>query len=210
MTKSLEEIILSNLIHNEPFCRKALPHIKQEYFDSVSGPIYNLIVAFIAKYNKLPTSEVLLIEFQESSFANQQDANEVYQSIINLKVCEKADDDWLSDSTEKWCKDKAVHNAILESISIIDGKVKDKSEGAIPELLTNALSVTFDTEVGHDYFENAEDRFNFYHEDEEKFSFDIDMLNTITNGGVAKKTLNIILAGCVHPSTKVKVRISPK
>jgi len=210
MSKSLEEIILSNLIHNEKFCRKSLPHIKLDYFDDANRVVYNLIIDFIAQYNKLPTSKILLIEFGKSTFANRQDANDIFQRIQILEEYDFVEEEWLLTSTECWCKDRAVHNAIMESISIIDGKDKDKSEGLIPELLTKALSVTFDTEVGHDYFENSEDRYNFYHEDEEKFAFDIDMFNTITNGGVAKKTLNIILAGCVHPSTKVKVRISPK
>jgi len=195
MNKSFEEIILTNLINNEKFCRKALPHIKSEYFDSQEKAVYDLIVNFISKYNKLPTSNVLLIELQNSEYSNRSDVNEIFQTITNLEQPDKSDEDWLVESTETWCKDRAVHNAVMESISIIDGKSADKSEGIIPEILSKALSVTFDTAVGHDYIGDADSRFDFYNRDEEKLPFDLTMFNEITGGGLPNKTLNIILAG---------------
>ena len=195
MNKSFEEIILTNLINNEKFCRKALPHIKSEYFDSQEKAVYDLIVNFISKYNKLPTSNVLLIELQNSEYSNRSDVNEIFQTITNLEHPDKSDEDWLVESTETWCKDRAVHNAVMESISIIDGKSTDKSEGIIPEILSKALSVTFDTAVGHDYIGDADSRFDFYNRDEEKLPFDLSMFNEITGGGLPNKTLNIILAG---------------
>ena len=195
MTKDLQTIILNNLIYNENFTRKSLPHLKSEYFEKHSIPVYKLILSFISKYNKLPNSAALEIEFQNSEHVSRNDSNEVLSLIRNLDKEEKVDDNWLVDSTEKWCKDRAVYLAIMESIEIIAGKIKDKSEGAIPEILSNALAISFDSNVGHDYIENSDERFAFYHKKENKMPFDIEMLNTITKGGVGRKTLNIILAG---------------
>ena len=195
MTKDLQTIILNNLIYNENFTRKSLPHLKVEYFEKFNAPVYKLILSFISTYNKLPNSAALEIEFQNSDHVSRNDANEVLSLIRALDKEEKVDDTWLIDSTEKWCKDRAVYLAIMESIEIIDGKKSDKSEGAIPEILSDALGVSFDSNVGHDYIENSDERFAFYHKKENKMPFDIEMLNTITKGGVGRKTLNIILAG---------------
>ena len=195
MTKDLQTIILNNLLYNEDFTRKALPHLKIEYFEGHNAPVYKLILSFVSTYNKLPNSAALEIEFQNSDHVTRNDANEILTLIRELDKEEKVDDQWLIDSTEKWCKDRAVYLAIMESIEIIDGKKKDKSEGAIPEILSDALGVSFDSNVGHDYIENSDQRFDFYHRKEDKMSFDIEMLNTITKGGVGRKTLNIILAG---------------
>ena len=195
MTKDLQTIILNNLIYNENFTRKTLPHLKVEYFEKENVPVYKLILSFVSKYNKLPNSAALEIEFKDSEFVARQDANEVLSLIRGLDKKEEVDNDWLIDSTEKWCKDRAVYLAIMESIQIIDGKKKDKAEGSIPEILSNALGVSFDSNVGHDYIENADERYAFYHKKEDKMPFDIEMLNTITKGGVGRKTLNIILAG---------------
>lgn len=194
MTKSLEEVILSNLIYNENFCRKALPHIKSDYFQGSDRSVYELITSFIEKYNKLPDTKVLSIEFQKSDFAGNQDANEIHSIITGLED-ESTDSDWLVDTTEKWCKDRALHLAVMECITIIDGKHQDKAEGAMPDILDKALGVTFNTEVGHDYIDQSDSRFDFYHLDEKKMPFDLEMLNKITNGGVPNKTLNCILAG---------------
>jgi hypothetical protein len=210
MQKNLEEIIIKNLIQNEMFTRKALPHLKPEYFEGQHKVLYELILSFISKYNKLPTSSVLDIEFQNSDYVNRNDHHEVLSSIRDIDSPASVDYDWLVDNTEKWCKDRAVHLAIMEAVSIIDGKSKDQTEGAIPTILSNALSVTFDTNVGHDYLENAESRYDFYHKTEDKIAFDLEMLNTITGGGIPRKTLNIILAGCVHPETPIRVRIHKK
>ena len=195
MQENLQTVILKTLVHNEDFCRKALPHIKPEYFEKEHKPVYDLFLKFISKFNKLPTSSVLDIEFQSSQFVNRQDANDIHKLIVELKNPVDTDMGWLLTTTEKWCKDRAVYLAIMSSINIIDGKDKKHSEGAIPEILTKALSVSFDANVGHDYIENADSRFNFYNEKEERIPFDLDMLNTITKGGVTNKTLNIILAG---------------
>jgi replicative DNA helicase len=195
MQKNLEEIIIKNLIQNEMFTRKALPHLKPEYFEGQHKVLYELILSFIGKYNKLPTSSVLDIEFQNSDYINRNDHHEVLSSIRDIDSPASVDYDWLVDNTEKWCKDRAVHLAIMEAVSIIDGKSKDQTEGAIPTILSNALSVTFDTNVGHDYLENAESRYDFYHKTEDKIAFDLEMFNTITGGGIPRKTLNIILAG---------------
>jgi len=192
---SLESLILNNLVNNEAYTRKAMPHIKPEYFTGSQRVIYELILDFISKYNKLPNASVLDIEFQKSNAAVRPDRHDILKEIREFSTPQPAEHEWLVDSTEKWCKDRAVHLAVMEAISIIDGKNKDKAEGAIPEILNKALSVTFDTNVGHDYLENADRRFDFYHRVEDKIEFDLDMLNQITNGGVPRKTLNIILAG---------------
>lgn len=192
---SIESLILNNLVNSEQFTRKAMPHIKPEYFTGSDRVVYEIILDFISKYNKLPNASVLDIEFQKSNFAVRPDRNDILQTIHGFKTHHEAEIEWLVDTTEKWCKDRAVHLAVMEAISIIDGKSKDKAEGAIPEILNKALGVTFDTNVGHDYIENADKRFDFYHNVEDKIEFDLDMLNQITNGGIPRKTLNIILAG---------------
>lgn len=194
MEPNLQTIILKGLIHDEKFCRKALPHIKPEYFQNEHRVVYELILKFIAKYNKLPNSAVLNIEFQNSD--KIADTIAVSKLISDANTPEIVEYDWLVNTTEKWCKDRAVHIAIMESIAIIDGRsATNAAEGMIPDILSKALAVTFDTNVGHDYIEDAQKRFDFYHRIEDKISFDIDMLNQITNGGVTRKTLNIILAG---------------
>lgn len=195
MQENLQTIILKTLTQNEEYCRKTLPHIKPEYFENEHRPVYDLFLDFIGKFNKLPTSPVLDIEFQKSVYKNRQDVNEIVKLIHELDKPVEVDVAWLTTTTEKWCKDRAVYLAIMESIQIIDGKNKTKAEGAIPEILTKALSVSFDSNVGHDYIENADERFGFYHKKEERIPFDLDMLNKITKGGVTKKTLNILLAG---------------
>ena len=195
MSSNLTPLILRNLIQNESFCRKAIPHIKPEYFEGSSRTVYELILRFITKYNKLPNSSAIQIEYEQSDFS-KANVEEVVDAIQSLsKQEDDVNEDWLLDSTEKWCKDRAVYLAIMESIQIIDGKTKDKAEGAIPDILSKALAVTFDTNVGHDYIENATERYEAYHRVEEKQSFDLEMFNTITKGGLPRKTLNIILAG---------------
>jgi replicative DNA helicase len=195
MQPNLQTIIVKGLLHDETFCRKALPHIKPEYFEGEHRVVYDLILKFISKYNKLPNSAVLDIEFRASNHNVGADTINVAKLISDVDTPEIVEYDWLVDSTEKWCKDRAVYIAIMESIQIIDGKAEGKAEGMIPDILSKALAVTFDTNVGHDYLEDAEKRYDYYHRVEDKIAFDIDMLNKITNGGVSRKTLNIILAG---------------
>jgi replicative DNA helicase len=192
--QDIQTIILKSLTNNEDFLRKALPHIKKEYFEDQHKAVYDIFLQFVTKYNKLPTPAILEIEFQESEYCNRPIANETLALIKTLHEKNEVELEWLIESTEKWCKDRAVYLALMESISIIDGNT-DKAEGAIPDILTKALSVTFDTNVGHDYFENVEERYEFYHQKEDKIPFNIELLNTITKGGVPKKSLNIILAG---------------
>ena len=195
MDSDLQTIILKGLIHDEAFCRKALPHIKTEYFENEHRSVYELVLAFIGKYNKLPNSTVLEIEFKSSEKSFGQDAVGVAKLIQACETPEIVQYEWLVDSTEKWCKDRAMYLAIMESIQIINGTAGDKTEGMIPDIVSKALSVTFDTNIGHDYLADAQARYDFYHRIEDKIAFDIDMLNVITNGGVTRKTLNIILAG---------------
>jgi len=192
---NLQTIILKTLTNNEEFCRKALPHIKAEYFENEHKPVYELILQFLGKFNKLPNSPALEVEFQKSDYVNRSDRNEIQDLIVGLKNYEEVQQEWLLTSTEEWCKQRAVYLAIIKSIGIIDGKEETLTDGAIPGILSKALSVSFDTNVGHDYFENAEKRYDFYHLQEDKIPFDISLLNTITKGGVSNKTLNIILAG---------------
>ena len=192
--QQIETIILKSLTNNEPFLRKALPHIKKEYFENQHQAVYDIFLDFVTKYNKLPTPSILEIEFKQSKYANRTIANDTLALIRELDNDNDVELDWLIESTEKWCKDRAVYLALMESISIVDGNT-DKAEGAIPDILTKALSVTFDTNVGHDYFENVEERYDFYHLKEDKIPFNIELLNTITKGGVPRKSLNIILAG---------------
>jgi replicative DNA helicase len=195
MQEKIQTVILKTLTQNEDYCRQALPHLKPEYFEEEHKPVYQLFLDFIGKFNKLPTSAVLNIEFQSSTFVNRQDANEVIGLINDMDRPVEVDMNWLLTTTERWCKDRAIHLAIMESIAIIDGRDADKQEGAIPEILQKALAVSFDANVGHDYIESAEERFDFYHEKEERIPFNLEKLNDITKGGVTNKTLNIILAG---------------
>ena len=195
MQENIQTIILKTLIQNEDYCRKALPHLKQEYFEKEHKPVYDLFLQFVGKFNKLPTSSVLNVELQSSQYANRPEINDVINLIKELDNPVEVDMTWLLQTTEKWCKDRAVYLAIMQSIGIIDGKDKHLGEGAIPDILTKALSISFDKNVGHDYIENAEGRFDFYHEKEERIPFDLELMNTITKGGVTNKTLNIILAG---------------
>lgn len=196
MDNTLQLTILKSLIHSEPFCRKALPHIRSDYFESPGQRLaYELILEFIAKYNRLPTHVALEIELQHSKDGTPSARMEAADMIQNMEVVEKVDETWLVDMTEKWCKERAVMLAIFEAISIIDGKRDGMAPGAIPEILTKALSVSFDTNVGHDYIEAASSRYDFYHRVENKIPFDLEMFNTITKGGVPRKTLNIIMAG---------------
>jgi len=194
MPQNLQTIILKTLTNDEGFCRKVIPHIKGEYFEEQHHAVYDLFLRFITKYNKLPTPAVLEVEFQSSEYVNRPIANDTLSLIKELRNENEVDVEWLLESTETWCKDRSVYLGLMEAISIIDGK-SEKAEGAIPDILTKALSVNFDTNVGHDYLDNAESRYDFYHLKEDKTPFDLEMLNTITAGGVPRKSLNIVLAG---------------
>lgn len=210
MTNKIEKTILSNLVHNEDFCRRVVPFIKTEYFaDQYEKLICEELLSFFAEYNKPATPEILAIQIgkRKELHKNQTEAIETYINDLDFKHTNL---DWLMRETETFCKQRAVYNAILDSFEIIEGKDKTRSQDAIPSLLSDALGVSFDSSVGHDYFDDFENRYDFYHRVENKIEFDLDLFNKITKGGLSNKTLNVILAGCVHPDTKVKIRFKKK
>jgi len=195
MTSSIQQTILSNLIHNEEFCRKVSPFLKQDYFtDHFENVVFKEIQSFFVKYNKPPTNEILKIQVRNTDSLNQSQVEAIdnYVDGLNFKTDNMT---WLVDSSEKFCKDRALYTAILDSISIIEGKSKNLSKDAIPTILSDALAVSFDTAIGHDYIEDYEQRYEFYTRVEEKIPFDLSLLNKITKGGLSRKTLNVILAG---------------
>ena len=195
MNKTIERTALSNLLGNSDYAKKVLPFIKGDYFDVREEKIiFEEISNFVDKYKKIPTQTSLEIEVGERKDLTETEHNKIVEIIKTLNP-EEVDMDWLVDTTEKFCKDKAIYNAIVEGISIIDGKDKDKTPDAIPSILTEALSVAFDNRVGHDYLLDSESRYEFYHKIEERIPFDLDYFNKITKGGLPPKTLNIALAG---------------
>jgi len=161
-------------VHDDEYMRKVLPFLKEEYFtDSTDKVVFDLIQGFISKYNTIPTIEALEITLQNSK-VNEAQYSDVVEILDELKIAEKSNKEWLIEETEKFCKDKAVYNAILRSISILDDKDKTHGKDSIPDLLQQALGVCFDTSVGHDYFDDADNRFDFYSKVEEKVPFDLD------------------------------------
>ena len=191
----LESTILSNLIHNEEYTRKVIPFIKEDYFsDYTEKSIFKSINQYTEKYNNSPNIEALLIDVQKISL-NEDQYKSVQEYISNNITDSEVETQWCVNETEKWCKDRAIYNAIFSGIQIIDGKNKDQTPEAIPEILTEALAVSFDVHVGHDYIEQSDERYDFYHTIEEKIPFDLDFFNKITTGGMPNKTLNICLAG---------------
>jgi hypothetical protein len=190
----IEQTILSHLVFNDAYSRKVLPFLQEQYFQNLHDKVvYNLISEYWQKYNNPPTKEALFIELTNKDGMSDTVFKDSKRLVEDLQV-ENSDIQWLLDSTEKFCQDKAVYNAIMESIKIMDGK-SHSTTGAIPSLLSDALAVSFDLSIGHDYFGNADDRFEFYHRREEHVPFDIDFFNKITKGGLVRKTLNIALAG---------------
>lgn len=195
MKANLEQTILRNILTDENYMRKVLPFIKPDYFEGIYRILFKEAGKFVAKYNKLPTAETFKIELDQADRITGENYTVAVDILPQLFSKEPIDEQWLLDNTEKWCQDRAIYNAIMESISIIDGKHETLSKGALPDLLTKALGVAFDTNVGHDYIENFEDRYSFYHTEEARTPFDLELFNTITKGGVPNKTLNIALAG---------------
>ena len=191
----IEQTIISSLFFKEEYTRKVLPFIKEEYFGNrVEQLLYGEIFKFIEKYNNLPTKDAMLIELGQRKDINEEELNHLKDYVVAVENTE-ADEQWLTETTEKFCKDRAVHNAVLSGIKILDGKDKKQTAEAIPHILSDALAVSFDKSVGHDYIEDAEARFKFYHTKEKRYQFDLDYMNRITKGGVPSKTLNIALAG---------------
>ena len=195
MNINLEQTILRNILTNEQYMRKVLPFVKPDYFEGVYRILYKEIGKFVGKYNKLPTLEAFKIELDKTDKINEEQYAHALEIIPNIFAKEEVNQQWILDTTEKWCQDRAIYNAIMESISIIDGKHQDLTKNALPDLLQKALAVSFDTNIGHDYIENVEQRYDFYHEQEERIPFDLDYFNRITKGGLPNKTLNIVLAG---------------
>ena len=195
MTERIEETILRNLICNEQYYRKVLPFIKADYFQEYNEKIlFEEIADFAAKYDKVPTKEVLTINLQSRGDLTEETFKDTLSGLNSLSD-EWVDYDWLCDSTEKWCQDRAIYNALMQSIKIADGGDKKLDKGSIPSILQDALAVSFDEHIGHDYIEQADDRYEFYHRKEEKIPFDLEKFNYITKGGLPNKTLNIALAG---------------
>jgi archaellum biogenesis ATPase FlaH len=194
MEPNLQTTILRNLINNESFTRKVIPFLKKDYFEGSQRIVFDQIISFVGKYNKLPTGEALSIEMEAQDISDGQ-YGEAVSIIKEVAIPQEISLEWLIENTEKWCQDRAIHLAIMKSINILDGKDPEHTKNALPELLSDALSVGFDNNVGHDYIDDFQTRYEFYHRQEERIPFDLDYFNTITKGGLPNKTLNIALAG---------------
>ena len=191
----MEQTILRNLLTNDKYARKVAAFLQPEYFEGVYKNLFREFTLFIAKYNKLPSMEAFKIEIDNGDRLNDAQYRHAIEILPNIFTPQPENLEWLIDRTEKWCQDRAVFNAVMSSISIIDGKHPSLQKNSIPDVLTKALAVTFDTNIGHDYLENIDERFEFYHKQEERIPFDLDYFNRITKGGLPNKTLNIALAG---------------
>ena len=192
---NIESTILGNIILNEEYGRKTIPYLKPEYFtDHNQRCIFNLIDEYVKTYNTFPSKEALIVDLQNVTSINDNQLKSVTDQIHELSSTD-ADPEWLLDNTEKFCQDKAIYNAIMDSIKILDDKTGALSKGMIPEVLSKALAVSFDTHIGHDFLVDADSRYEFYHRTEVKIPFDLEYFNKITKGGVPKKTLNVALAG---------------
>ena len=195
MNKTIEKTTLSHLIWNEDYSRKVIPFIKEDYFtDKTDKIIFQEILKFIEKYNKTPTTTSIQIEIDNRKDLSESQYKEIKETISSFDK-EDVDIDWLCDTTENWCKEKAIYNAIVDGISIIEGRDKNRKPDALPTLLTDALAVSFDNRVGHDYLKDSDTRFDYYHKVEERIPFDLEFFNKITKGGLPQKTLNVALAG---------------
>ena len=191
----VETTILNNLLFNEEYTRKVLPFLRPEYFEEKCDTlVFEQISSFLTQYDKLPTKEVLNIELQKRVDLSQDEYSLVTRLVESL-VPTESDRTWVLDTTESWCKERAIYLALMESIKIADGQDEKKSADAIPSILSDALSVGFDQHVGHDYINDSKDRFEYYHRVENKTPFDLEYFNKITSGGLSDKTLNIALAG---------------
>ena len=190
-----EQLILNEFVTNDTYMRKVGPFLKKQYFEGVYKFIFSEIANYASRYNKLPTHDALRLQIEESDDINESNYNETLEILPSLFEKKDQDQQWLYDVTEKWCQDRAVYLAIMESIQIIDGKHKNLTKNSLPDILQKALSVSFDTNVGHDYVENVDERYEFYHRTEDRIPFDLDYFNQITKGGLPNKTLNIALAG---------------
>lgn len=192
----IESTILAGLIYNEEYTRKVLPFLSPDYFDDMSEKtVYKEIAAYIEQYNGVPTKEAVRIAISERDSLNEVQYQNVNVTIDKLEYDNKTDVDWLVDKTEKFCQDKAIYNAVRESILVLDGNHKTLDKGSIPELLSSALGVSFDGSIGHDFMADSDQRYQFYHTKEDKVPFDLDLFNKITKGGLSRKSLSVALAG---------------
>lgn len=191
-----EKTILSGLLNDAEFCKKTIPFLQEEYFtDKVDRSVFRSIKTFVDEYKGIPSKEALHISLESDNGLSEDEYTRCTDLLDEVVKTPKQDTQWLVDTTEKFCQDKAIYNAILESIHIIDGKDKNRTPLVLPEILSKALAVSFDTDVGHDFLEDFEKRFEFYHRVEKRIPFDLEMFNTITKGGICSKTLNIFMAG---------------
>ena len=192
---NLEVTILSNLIYNEKYTRKVIPFLKSDYFTTKTMKIIFLeIHEYVGNYNALPSLNALGIECQERTDLSEDQFKDVME-VLNALQKEETDFDWIVNITEKWCQERAIYLSLMESVKIADGQDEKRDKGAIPQILSDALGVSFDQHVGHDYLQNYQERFDFYHKKEDKIPFDLEFFNRITKGGIPNKTLNIALAG---------------
>jgi replicative DNA helicase len=193
---SIEKIVLKNLFLNETYARKILPFLKDEYFSNEDDrTLFKTTRDFILKYNTRPTYDALRIQIESENNLSEDTLKNIITALDQFKAAsEDTNQEWLVSSTEKFCQERAIYNAIMKSIEIMNGSAKE-SKGAIPQLLSDALAISFDPNVGHDYLEQYESRFDYYHRVEDKIPFDLEYFNKITKNGLPKKTLNIILAG---------------
>jgi hypothetical protein len=192
----LENLIFSNLISNEDYTRKTLPYIKAEYFNDINDKVlFTVIEKFVDKFNELPTKEVLKVELSNVKGLNEDQFKETYELVESLQTDNIRSEEWMLTETEKFCQDKAIYNAIMTSIRIMDKKEKDLDKGSIPELLTQALGVSFDNSIGVEFLNDIEDRYKYYHTKQQKIPFALTFFNKITKGGFGRKTINIFLAG---------------
>ena len=192
----IESTILRNLLYNEDYARKVVPFIEPEYFhDRTERMVYDEVFNHLENYNTLPTKEVIAISVSQSNEITDEEHKNVTEYVDGLDEDEPIDVEWLTDETERFCKDKSLYNAIMESIKIYDDKSKDKTVESIPELVGKALSISFDPNVGHDYIDDSDERFEYYRRKEDKIPFDLELMNKITKGGLSKKSLNIVMAG---------------
>ena len=207
----LENLIFSNLISNEDYTRKTLPYLKAEYFNDINDKVlFTVIEKFVEQFNQIPTKEVLKVELSNIKGLTEDQFKQTYEVVESLEVNATQNDEWLLNETERFCQDKAIYNAIMKSIQIMDKKEKDLDKGSIPELLTQALGVSFDNSIGVEFLEDLEARYKYYHTKLQKIPFALGFFNKITKGGFARKTINIFLAGCVHPTTQVRIRYRKK
>ena len=197
----IETIILKNLFHNEDYTRKVIPYLKDEYFRDEEKIIFHHAAAFLTEYNQLPTVSSIAVAVDGDKKVNEDTYKEVLQSLEKLEINEVVDEKWLVDKTEQFCKDKALANAAFKAVGILEGNDKKLDKGAIPQIFEDALAISFDPSIGHDYFTDAEARYDKLHENEYKLPFDIDICNKVTKGGVAEKKLHILAGGVYSGKT---------